>query len=140
MARAGLLKSVNIPFIQQSVESLSNTNAAYDAIKNYVTRSRQPLFDIPLPNLGQILRGDLNPRNFEGKGFASEIQGITTGAKEDIMGTEEVDTTAIQNLADGLSSEARAKLMKIYADGTIGEVYDDTGKEVVGTRRKLTQN
>ena len=140
MARAGLLKSVNIPFIQQSVESLSNTNAAYDAIKNYVTRSRQPLFDIPLPNLGQILRGDLNPRNFEGKGFASEIQGITTGAKEDIMGTEEVDTTAIQNLADGLSSEARAKLMKIYADGTIGEVYDDTGEEVVGTRRKPTQN
>jgi hypothetical protein len=114
MARAGLLKSVNIPFIQQSVESLSNTNAAYDAIKNYVTRSRQPLFDIPLPNLGQILRGDLNPRNFEGKGFASEIQGITTGAKDVIMGTEEVDTTAIKNLADGLSSEARAKLIEIY--------------------------
>jgi hypothetical protein len=56
------------------------------------------------------------------------------------METENIDTTSIKNLADELSPKTRAKVMKMYADGTIGEVYDDTGEEVVGTRRKLTQN
>jgi peptide methionine sulfoxide reductase MsrB len=56
------------------------------------------------------------------------------------METENIDTTSIKNLADGLSPKTRAKVMKMYADGTIGEVYDDTGEEVVGTRRKPTQN
>ena len=81
MARAGILKSINIPFIAQSVEGISNTNKAYDAIKQYITRSRQPLFDVPLPNFGQVMRRDFNPRNFEGKGFASEIQGVSSRSK-----------------------------------------------------------
>ena len=56
------------------------------------------------------------------------------------METENIDTTSIKNIIDGLSPKTRAKVMKMYADGTIGEVYDDTGEEVVGTRRKPTQN
>ena len=123
MARAGILKSINIPFISQSVEGISNTNAAYDAIKNYITRSRQPLFDIPLPNFGQVMRRDLNPRNFEGKGFASEIQGITPEVKEQIMGTEEIDTTAIKSLADSISSEARNKILNIRINS--GNLVDE---------------
>jgi len=111
MARAGILKSINIPFIAQSVEGISNTNKAYDAIKQYITRSRQPLFDVPLPNFGQVMRRDFNPRNFEGKGFASEIQGVTPEVKEQIMGTEEIDTTAIKKLADSIDSNTRQKLI-----------------------------
>jgi len=56
------------------------------------------------------------------------------------METENIDTTSIKNLADELSPKTRKKVLKIYADGTYGEVYDDTGEEVVGTRRKPTQN
>ena len=111
MARAGILKSINIPFIAQSVEGISNTNKAYDAIKQYITRSRQPLFDVPLPNFGQVMRRDFNPRNFEGKGFASEIQGVTPEAKEQIMGTEEIDTSAIKSLADSIDAETRNKIL-----------------------------
>ncbi len=111
MARAGILKSINIPFIAQSVEGISNTNKAYDAIKQYITRSRQPLFDVPLPNFGQVMRRDFNPRNFEGKGFASEIQGVTPEVKEQIMGTEDIDTSAIKSLADSIDAETRNKIL-----------------------------
>ena len=106
-----ILKSINIPFIAQSVEGISNTNKAYDAIKQYITRSRQPLFDVPLPNFGQVMRRDFNPRNFEGKGFASEIQGVTPEVKEQIMGTEDIDTSAIKSLADSIDSNTRQKLI-----------------------------
>jgi hypothetical protein len=50
------------------------------------------------------------------------------------------DYKVITDLTKTISPKTREKLMKIYADGTYGEVYDDTGEEVVGTRRKPTQN
>ena len=111
MGRAGILKNLQIPLIAESVQGIQKTNAALDAVKQYITRSRQPLFDFPLPEFGKMLRGDLS---LSFKGADSDVQALATGAKDVIMGTEEVDTTAIKNLADGLSSEARAKLIEIY--------------------------
>ena len=67
----------------------------------------------------------------------NQLNPISTGLANEIN-TD--DYKVITDLTKTISPKTREKLMKIYADGTYGEVYDDTGEEVVGTRRKPTQN
>ena len=67
----------------------------------------------------------------------NQLNPISTGLANEIN-TD--DYKVITDLTKTISPKTREKLMKIYADGTYGEVYDDTGEAVVGSRRKPTQN
>ena len=67
------------------------------------------------------------------KGVDSDRQALLVGAKEDIMGTEEVDTSAIKSLASAIDKDTREKIMKMSADGTVGKIYSD-GTEVSESR------
>tara|TARA_R100001460_G_scaffold32478_4_gene63663 strand:+ start:1886 stop:4285 length:2400 start_codon:yes stop_codon:yes gene_type:complete len=120
MARNGLLTQLEIPIVSQvsgGLNSIRNTNIAYDAIKNYVTRQNQPLFDFPLPGgYGSVL--ERMNRMFQGqasivpKGVDSDRQALLVGAKEDIIGTEEVDTSALKSLASSIDAETRKKILQ----------------------------
>ena len=133
MARNGLLTQLDIPVVSRvagGFNSVRNSNLAYDAIKNYVTRQNQPLFDIPLPGgygsplerVNRMFQGQLS---IVPKGVDSDRQALLVGAKEDIMGTEEIDTTAIKRLADSISPEARNKILSIRIDS--GNLVDVDG-------------
>lgn len=141
MARNGLLTQLDIPIVSRvsgGLNSVRNSNLAYDAIKNYVTRQNQPLFDFPLPG-GYGSPIERMNRMFQGqpsivpKGVDSDRQALLVGAKEDIMGTEEVDTSALKSLASAIDKDTREKIMKMYADGTVGKIYSD-GTEVSESR------
>ena len=67
------------------------------------------------------------------KGVDSDRQALLVGAKEDIIGTEEVDTSALKSLASAIDKDTREKIMKMYSDGTIGKIYPD-GTEVPESR------
>ena len=67
----------------------------------------------------------------------NQLNPISTGRANEI---NTGDYKVITDLTKTISPKTREKLMKIYADGTYGEVYDDTGEAVVGSRRKPTQN
>ena len=41
---------------------------------------------------------------------------------------------AISPLIATLDTDTRQKIMKMYADGTVGQIFEDTGEEVPGTR------
>ena len=41
---------------------------------------------------------------------------------------------AISPLIATLDTDTRQKIMKIYADGTVGQIFEDTREEVPGTR------
>jgi len=141
MARNGLLTQLDIPIVSRvagGLNSVRNTNLAYDAIKNYVTRQNQPLFDFPLPGgygspierINRMLQGQ---PSIVPKGVDSDRQALLVGAKEDIIGTEEVDTSALKSLASAIDKDTREKIMKMYSDGTIGKIYPD-GTEVPESR------
>jgi len=141
MARNGLLTQLDIPIVSRvagGLNSVRNTNLAYDAIKNYVTRQNQPLFDFPLPGgygspierMNRMLQGQ---SSIVPKGVDSDRQALLVGAKEDIIGTEEVDTSALKSLASAIDKDTREKIMKMYEDGTIGKIYED-GTEVPESR------
>ena len=137
MARNGLLTQLDIPVVSRvagGFNSVRNSNLAYDAIKNYVTRQNQPLFDIPLPGgygsplerVNRMFQGQLS---IVPKGVDSDRQALLVGAKEDIMGTEEIDTTAIKSLADSISSEARNKILSIRINS--GNLVDEESGNLI---------
>ena len=41
---------------------------------------------------------------------------------------------AISPLIATLDTDTRQKIIKIYADGTVGQIFEDTREEVPGTR------
>ena len=41
---------------------------------------------------------------------------------------------ALDPLISSLDTDTRKKILKIYADGTVGQIFEDTREEVPGTR------
>lgn len=108
-ARAGILNYIKVlPIVREgmeTVQTMSNINKAKDMVRQYVTRADKPLFDFPLPG---IREGKLT---VEPKGVFVK-QAITAPGREEIIGTEEVDTTAIKPLVESISQKSIGKILE----------------------------
>ncbi len=114
MAKAGILnyaktlpgmKLLGVSDQIQMGQTLSSINKARDMIKQYITRADKPLFDFPLP---AIREGRLT---VEPKGVFVK-QAVTAPGREEIIGTEEVDTTAIKPLVESISKKSIGKILE----------------------------
>jgi len=114
MAKAGILnylktvpgmKFLGISDQIKMGQTISSINKARDMIKQYITRADKPLFDFPLPG---IREGKLT---VEPKGVFVK-QAVTAPGREEIIGTEEVDTTAIQPLVESISQKDYQKILE----------------------------
>ena len=74
-------------------------------IKQYITRSDKPLFDFPLPSIkeGKVT---LQPKGVFIK------QATTVEPREEIIGTEEVDASAIKPLVESISQKNIEKVLQ----------------------------
>ena len=108
-ARAGILNYIKVlPIVREgmeTVQTMSNINKAKDMVRQYVTRADKPLFDFPLPG---IREGRLT---VEPKGVFVK-QAVTAPGREEIIGTEEVDTTAIKPLVESISQKSIGKILE----------------------------
>jgi|11BtaG_2_1085332.scaffolds.fasta_scaffold02941_2 hypothetical protein len=109
MARTGLLNYLKIlPFVKEgaeTVQTISNINKAKDMVKQYITRADKPLFDFPLPG---IREGKLT---IAPKGVFTK-QAVSAPAREEIIGTEEVDQSAIKPLVESISQKNIGKILE----------------------------
>ena len=109
MARTGLLNYLKIlPFVKEgaeTVQTISNINKAKDMVKQYITRADKPLFDFPLPG---IREGKITVAP---KGVFTK-QAISAPAREEIIGTEEVDQSAIKPLVESISQKDYQKILE----------------------------
>lgn len=108
-ARAGILNYIKVlPILREgmeTVQTMSNINKAKDMVRQYITRADKPLFDFPLPG---IREGRLT---VEPKGVFVK-QAVTAPGREEIIGTEEVDTTAIKPLVESISQKSIGKILE----------------------------
>jgi hypothetical protein len=86
-------------------QTLSSINKARNMIRQYVTRADKPLFDFPMPG---IREGKLT---VEPKGVFVK-QAITAPGREEIIGTEDVDATAIKPLVESISQKDYQKILE----------------------------
>jgi hypothetical protein len=108
-ARAGILNYIKVlPILREgmeTVQTMSNINKAKDMVRQYVTRADKPLFDFPLPG---IREGRLT---VEPKGVFVK-QAITAPGREEIIGTEDVDASAIKPLVESISQKNIGKILE----------------------------
>jgi len=92
MARTGVLNYLKaVPLAREGIETvqtISNINQAKDMVKQYITRTRQPLF------------------------IESEIQALSAPVREELIGTEEIDPSAIQPLVESISGKDINKILE----------------------------
>ncbi len=92
MARTGILNYIKaVPLAREGIETvqtISNVNQAKDMVKQYITRTRQPLF------------------------IESELQAISAPAREELIGTEEIDPSAIKPLVESISGKNINKILE----------------------------
>jgi len=108
-ARAGILNYIKVlPILREgmeTVQTMSNINKAKDMVRQYITRADKPLFDFPLPG---IREGRLT---VEPKGVFVK-QAVTAPGREEIIGTEDVDASAIKPLVESISQKNIGKILE----------------------------
>jgi len=108
-ARAGILNYIKVlPILREgmeTVQTMSNINKAKDMVRQYITRADKPLFDFPLP---AIREGRLT---VEPKGVFMK-QAVTAPGREEIIGTEDVDASAIKPLVESISQKNIGKILE----------------------------
>tara|TARA_R110000796_G_scaffold1755_1_gene7190 strand:+ start:982 stop:3258 length:2277 start_codon:yes stop_codon:yes gene_type:complete len=91
MARTGVLNYIKVlPLAKDAIETgqtISNINKAKDMVSQYLRRATQPLF------------------------IESELQSISAPAREELIGTEEIDTSAINQLVESISGKNIDKIL-----------------------------
>ena len=103
-----LLPGMNITGLKDTIEGvqrIGDINEAKDMIKQYITRADKPLFDFPLPG---IKEGKLT---LQPKGVFIK-QATTVEPREEIIGTEEVDASAIKPLVESISQKNIEKVLQ----------------------------
>ena len=103
-----LLPGMNITGLKDTIEGvqrIGDINEAKDMIKQYITRADKPLFDFPLPGIkeGKVT---LQPKGVFIK------QATTVEPREEIIGTEEVDASAIKPLVESISQKNIEKVLQ----------------------------
>tara|TARA_R110000782_G_scaffold269120_2_gene366639 strand:+ start:332 stop:2602 length:2271 start_codon:yes stop_codon:yes gene_type:complete len=92
MARTGVLNYIKVlPLAKEGIETaqtISNINKAKDMVSQYMRRARQPLF------------------------IESELQAISAPARQEIIETEEIDTSAIKPLVESISGKNIQKILE----------------------------
>ena len=127
---AKILTSEDAELVENALTSTKARELLIQKIDNYTNAIQIAAQKSGVVTTENIL-DDVNPNlSFISDAMSSEIN------PSDYRG----DYKVITDLTKTISPKTREKLLRIYADGTYGEVYDDTGEEVVGTRRKPTQN
>ncbi len=103
-----LLPGMNLTGLKDTIEGvqrIGDINEAKDMIKQYITRADKPLFDFPLPGTRE---GKLT---IAPKGVFTK-QAVSAPAREEIIGTEEVDQSAIKPLVESISQKNIGKILE----------------------------